>query len=194
MALHSQKRYTNRNHKPSEICVVRIQHIPVQMLCVQHIKGSRFYFWVFTWFNLKLFDSSVTDSVSNDSIDTVTNDGVPLGHPDDTTTDKNILGYFDRLYRSKYYDNVALYVVLILIKLVFSYLMWQTFWLYSWYNYFLQVIVLLKSMFQFEILPWNQKAIPANMPFTAPRIIGIERKTNYALYDLLLLLIIFLHR
>ncbi|XP_049867605.1 piezo-type mechanosensitive ion channel component [Pectinophora gossypiella] len=57
-----------------------------------------------------------------------------------------------------------------------------------------EVIVLIKSMFQFEILPWNQKAIPANMPFTAPRIIGIERKQNYALYDLLLLLIIFLHR
>ncbi|XP_037297893.1 piezo-type mechanosensitive ion channel component isoform X3 [Manduca sexta] len=57
-----------------------------------------------------------------------------------------------------------------------------------------EVIVLIKSMFQFEILPWNQKAIPANMPFTAPRIIGIERKVNYALYDLLLLLIIFLHR
>ena len=59
---------------------------------------------------------------------------------------------------------------------------------------FSQVIVLIKSMFQFEILPWNQKVIPANMPFTAPRIIGIERKYNYALYDLLLLLIIFLHR
>ncbi|XP_063891360.1 piezo-type mechanosensitive ion channel component isoform X3 [Helicoverpa armigera] len=57
-----------------------------------------------------------------------------------------------------------------------------------------EVIVLIKSMFQFEILPWNQKVIPANMPFTAPRIIGIERKFNYALYDLLLLLIIFLHR
>ncbi|XP_063529378.1 piezo-type mechanosensitive ion channel component isoform X2 [Cydia strobilella] len=57
-----------------------------------------------------------------------------------------------------------------------------------------EVIVLIKSMFQFEILPWNQKVYPANMPFTAPRIIGIERKGNYALYDLLLLLIIFLHR
>ncbi|XP_041980305.1 piezo-type mechanosensitive ion channel component isoform X3 [Aricia agestis] len=57
-----------------------------------------------------------------------------------------------------------------------------------------EVIVLIKSMFQFEILPWNIKAVPANNPFTAPRIIGIERKHNYALYDLLLLLIIFLHR
>ncbi|XP_063617457.1 piezo-type mechanosensitive ion channel component isoform X4 [Cydia splendana] len=57
-----------------------------------------------------------------------------------------------------------------------------------------EVIVLIKSMFQFEILPWNQKVYPVNMPFTAPRIIGIERKGNYALYDLLLLLIIFLHR
>ncbi|RVE48798.1 hypothetical protein evm_006572 [Chilo suppressalis] len=57
-----------------------------------------------------------------------------------------------------------------------------------------EVIVLIKSMFQFEILPWNQAAVPENMPFAAPRIIGIERKYNYALYDLLLLLIIFFHR
>ncbi|XP_028032232.1 piezo-type mechanosensitive ion channel component isoform X5 [Bombyx mandarina] len=57
-----------------------------------------------------------------------------------------------------------------------------------------EVIVLIKSMFQFEILPWNRDNVPANVPFSTARVIGIERKPNYAIYDLLLLLIIFLHR
>ncbi|XP_077295229.1 piezo type mechanosensitive ion channel component [Arctopsyche grandis] len=57
-----------------------------------------------------------------------------------------------------------------------------------------EAIVLIKCMFQYEILPWNQTVIPPNMPFSAPRIIGVERKSNYALYDLILLLIVFLHR
>ncbi|KAG8229187.1 hypothetical protein J437_LFUL001059, partial [Ladona fulva] len=58
----------------------------------------------------------------------------------------------------------------------------------------LQVMVLIKCMFQFDYLPWNQQAIPENLPFFPPRIIGIERKKKYAVYDLTLLLVVFFHR
>lgn len=47
-------------------------------------------------------------------------------------------------------------------------------------------------MFQFEILPWNKNQNIS--PFFPPRIIGIEKKDEYALWDLLLLLIVFFHR
>ncbi|XP_054282904.1 piezo-type mechanosensitive ion channel component isoform X3 [Macrosteles quadrilineatus] len=57
-----------------------------------------------------------------------------------------------------------------------------------------EVIVVIKSMFQFELLPWNQQVVADNVPFFPPRIIGIERKQDYASYDLLLLLIVFFHR
>ncbi|KAG8265542.1 hypothetical protein J6590_092581 [Homalodisca vitripennis] len=57
-----------------------------------------------------------------------------------------------------------------------------------------EVIVVIKSMFQFELLPWNQQAVADHVPFFPPRIIGVERKPNYAAYDLLLLLIVFFHR
>ncbi|XP_049832005.1 piezo-type mechanosensitive ion channel component isoform X1 [Schistocerca gregaria] len=57
-----------------------------------------------------------------------------------------------------------------------------------------EVIVVLKCMFQFELLPWNQQAVPDNAPFFPPRILGIERKSHYAVYDLLLLLVAFFHR
>lgn len=56
------------------------------------------------------------------------------------------------------------------------------------------MIVVVKCMFQFDLLPWNQQAVPDNRPFFPPRIIGIERKPMYATYDLLLLLIVFFHR
>lgn len=53
---------------------------------------------------------------------------------------------------------------------------------------------MIKFLFQFEILPWNQIAAPLNNPFYPPRIIGVEKKTPYASSDLQLLLIIFFHR
>ncbi|KAG7188826.1 hypothetical protein KM043_008433 [Ampulex compressa] len=56
-----------------------------------------------------------------------------------------------------------------------------------------EAIVILKCIFQLELLPWNQDAAP-NSPLYAPRILGVERKPNYALWDLLLLLMVFFHR
>ncbi|KAK5645923.1 hypothetical protein RI129_004387 [Pyrocoelia pectoralis] len=53
-------------------------------------------------------------------------------------------------------------------------------------------IVLVKYIFQFEMIPWNKyKNMPRIFP---PRIIGIEKKDDYAHWDLLLLLAIFFHR
>lgn len=57
-----------------------------------------------------------------------------------------------------------------------------------------QVVVLLKCICQFESLPWNLTLIPPNSPLHPARIIGIEKKKDYATYDLALLLILFLHR
>ncbi|XP_078033569.1 piezo type mechanosensitive ion channel component isoform X1 [Augochlora pura] len=56
-----------------------------------------------------------------------------------------------------------------------------------------EVIVIVKCIFQLELLPWNRNAAPNNPLFT-PRIMGVERKPNYALWDLLLLLMVFFHR
>ncbi|XP_031343893.1 piezo-type mechanosensitive ion channel component isoform X3 [Photinus pyralis] len=55
-----------------------------------------------------------------------------------------------------------------------------------------EAIVLVKCIFQFEIIPWNRSQNIS--PLFPPRIIGIEKKDNYALWDLLLLLVIFFHR
>lgn len=57
-----------------------------------------------------------------------------------------------------------------------------------------QVVVLLKCICQFESLPWNLTLIPPNSPLHPARIIGIEKKKDYATYDLALLLILFFHR
>ncbi|KAK6619398.1 hypothetical protein RUM44_003780, partial [Polyplax serrata] len=57
-----------------------------------------------------------------------------------------------------------------------------------------EVVVIIKCLFQFDLLPWNQTLTPENNPFYPPRIIGVEKKPSYASSDLLLLLIIFFHR
>nr|CAD7432633.1 unnamed protein product [Timema monikensis] len=57
-----------------------------------------------------------------------------------------------------------------------------------------ETIVVVKCLFQFDLIPWNIRPILDNQPFFPPRIIGIEQKPNYATYDLALLLIIFFHR
>ncbi|XP_012270066.1 piezo-type mechanosensitive ion channel component [Orussus abietinus] len=56
-----------------------------------------------------------------------------------------------------------------------------------------EIIVIVKCIFQLELIPWNQE-LTSNHPLFGPRIIGVERKPNYALWDLLLLLMIFFHR
>uniref|UniRef100_A0A6G5ABQ9 Piezo transmembrane helical unit domain-containing protein n=1 Tax=Rhipicephalus microplus TaxID=6941 RepID=A0A6G5ABQ9_RHIMP len=59
-----------------------------------------------------------------------------------------------------------------------------------------EAIVVVKYLFQFDFFDWND-SVPVNRPFDPPRILGIEKRkedNDYALYDLLLLLLVFFHR
>ncbi|XP_034951283.1 piezo-type mechanosensitive ion channel component isoform X2 [Chelonus insularis] len=56
-----------------------------------------------------------------------------------------------------------------------------------------EAIVIIKCMFQLELIQWSQH-LPYNKPMETPRIIGVEKKNDYALWDLLLLLMVFFHR
>jgi len=56
-----------------------------------------------------------------------------------------------------------------------------------------QALVVVKYLFQFGFFPWNDGTIDEN-PFFPPRIIGIEKRDNYASADLVLLLALFIHR
>lgn len=58
-----------------------------------------------------------------------------------------------------------------------------------------QVVVLIKCVAQFDL--WRDKnynPLSDKGPLAPARIIGIERKLNYATYDLMLLLVVFFHR
>ncbi|XP_017768658.1 PREDICTED: piezo-type mechanosensitive ion channel component isoform X3 [Nicrophorus vespilloides] len=55
-----------------------------------------------------------------------------------------------------------------------------------------QIIVVIKCVFQFDILPWTSKDYSSNI--NSASLIGIERKKDYAVWDLLLLLVVYFHR
>ncbi|XP_050309997.1 piezo-type mechanosensitive ion channel component isoform X2 [Anthonomus grandis grandis] len=56
-----------------------------------------------------------------------------------------------------------------------------------------ELVVLIKCLFQMDIIPWNEDIYGSN-PFFPPNIIGIQRQKNYASWDLVLLLAVFFHR
>ncbi|XP_052853101.1 piezo-type mechanosensitive ion channel component isoform X8 [Drosophila gunungcola] len=56
-----------------------------------------------------------------------------------------------------------------------------------------QAIVLIKCIFQFKLIWSNYHQLP-NQPLAPAKIFGVENKAHYAIYDLILLLVLFLHR
>lgn len=61
-----------------------------------------------------------------------------------------------------------------------------------------EVIVLIKCLFQFDVLSEDNghgySSVHETNPLYPPKIIGIYRQKNYALWDLILLLVVFFHR
>ena len=67
----------------------------------------------------------------------------------------------------------------------------------TYYFVSFQLVVVIKYLFQFQFYSWNREEVAlANLedPFWWPRILGIEKKHNYAHCDLALLLALFFHR
>lgn len=67
----------------------------------------------------------------------------------------------------------------------------------AYWRFLLQVIIVVKFLFQFEFFPWNKDAatnLELYNPFWWPRIIGVEQKPNWSAFDLAQLLAFFFHR
>nr|CAB3264855.1 piezo-type mechanosensitive ion channel component 2-like [Phallusia mammillata] len=70
----------------------------------------------------------------------------------------------------------------------------KTFW--TFVLVYLQVIIVIKFIFQFELFPWNSQAqtnLNKNDPFWPPRFLGIEQKSSWMVMELLQLLAVFFH-
>lgn len=69
----------------------------------------------------------------------------------------------------------------------------KTFWITS--ITYIEAVVVIKYLFQFKFFPWNTSSNVLNESVNqAIGILGIEKKDNFAIYDLYALLVIFLHR
>lgn len=59
----------------------------------------------------------------------------------------------------------------------------------------IQAMVVIKYLFQFDFFPWNEKSKQVNTkPFWPPKILGIEKQEKYAMFDVILLMVVFFHR
>ncbi|XP_033122825.1 piezo-type mechanosensitive ion channel component 2-like isoform X4 [Anneissia japonica] len=57
-----------------------------------------------------------------------------------------------------------------------------------------EIVVILKYIFQFQFYPWYDDVTKEENPLWWPRLIGIEKEDQYAVFDLIVLLAVFLHR
>jgi hypothetical protein len=70
----------------------------------------------------------------------------------------------------------------------------KTFWITS--ITYIEAMVVIKYLFQFKVFPWNEVNTVSDQTLNkAISILGIEKRdSNFAVFDLLCLLVIFLHR
>ena len=57
-----------------------------------------------------------------------------------------------------------------------------------------QVLIIVKYLFQFNFYPWNQPNSLTHDKINAVYIFGVEKKDDYAVFDLFLLFSLFIHR
>jgi hypothetical protein len=72
----------------------------------------------------------------------------------------------------------------------------KTFWIAC--ITYIEFVVVLKYLFQFKVFEWNKGGTTVNNEYENTKkwltILGLEKKDNFAIYDLFALLVIFLHR